>query len=180
MTFDIFLRVFLIGTMAFFWPGMMAYKPQELFFQYSAFALLGISFMVPIKREVQNKTLSLLFFFMMAHTLLFHFEPSARMTLVNVFLGVLVIKIVAERVSLNLKKIGTLFLCFVILNDLWVGLQLMDKDPIFTNVFFNNMPQIDHVGFMGARFALGCMAALTLPFIYYLHPVFCIFLLFGS
>jgi hypothetical protein len=163
--------------MAFFWPNMAAYKPQELFFQYSVFIFVGISFIVPIKREVQNKTLAILFFFMMAHTLLMHYEPQARMALVNTFLGVLAIKIIAERVCLNFKKIGILFLGFVFLNLFWIVLQMMNKDPIFTNLFYQNMPEIDHVGFMGARFALGCMAALVLPFIYYLHPAFCIFLI---
>jgi hypothetical protein len=39
------------------------------------------------------------------------------------------------------------------------------------------MPQVDLVGLFGSRFAMGCWAALALPFVFSVHPACCLILL---
>ena len=163
--------------MVFFWPNMMAYKPQELFVQYGAFIFFGISLFVPAKRQVSNYLMALLFAYCLFQTLLNNFDPTSRMTLVNIFLGLVTVKIIAERVTLDFKQLGWLFIFFAIVNLIWVSLQYFDKDPIFTNMFYDKMKHVDIVGFMGARFALGCVSALISPFIFAVSPWFCVLLL---
>lgn len=151
--------------MMLFWPGLMAYKPQEMFFQYGVFVLFGLSLINERQRECLNKRLFYFLATLFILTITKHFEVVPRMTMLNMFLGFVAVKIIADYIELDYEKIATVFEWVCVLNVIWLALQVLNIDPIFTNVYYENMPQVDHVGFMGARFALGCAGALMLPFI---------------
>lgn len=103
------------------------------------------------------------------------------MATVNLFLGILALKIIADRVTFDFKKMSIPLLGFVILNIGLLVLQYFDRDPIFGMVHPENKTQIEMVGFMASHYALGVLGAFSLPFLYSLNPyvvIFCIPLLF--
>lgn len=171
--FDIFLKIYLIGSMLFYWPGMMAYEPQEMFIQYSAMVFFALSFFVPAKRRISNVFLGLFLMYSMINTFALSFNPPSRLVLMNIFLGLLTLKILAERIDFNFRKIGILLLCFLVVNMGEMALQFFQKDPIFSSVNPEAMPQVDVVGFMSIRFALGILAAFSIPFLFSIHWSVC-------
>lgn len=172
--FNHILRLYLVVSMWFFVPNMMSYKPQEMFIQYGAMLFFALSFIVKPIRQINGKWLFIIFLSIFLNTLLFRFDSISRMGLVNIFLGLVTIKIIAERFDLNYKAIGTMFLLFIVANLILLVLQVKNIDPIFASVHPENMPEVDHVGFMGVRFALGCLGAFALPFLYVLNPFICL------
>jgi len=174
MIFNFILPIYLIGSMMFFWPGMMAYKPQEMFIQYSALLFFVISMIEPAKREINNKYIGFFLLYVFCHVLLLGFDVKPRMQMLNLFLVAITIKIVAERVDLELKRIGWVLLVFCLVNLVLIYLQSINQDPIFTSVHFDKMPEVDLVGLMGSRFAVGALGALSMPFIYLISPFLCV------
>jgi len=176
--FDLALRFFLVVSPVFYLPGQMAYVPQENFIQYSVMAFLALSWFVLPKRQISNVYIALILFYAMATTFLFKYTIPTRFALLNMFFGVLLIKIFAERVSMtNFKKIGCLFFIFILANLALMSLQVIDKDPIFSSVRPEFKPQAEVAGFMGVQYALGAIAALMLPFIFEFHPLACLILI---
>lgn len=175
--FNFFLSVYLIVSMSFYVPGQMAYIPQENFFQYFSIVFMALSFYVPAKRSISNVWIGLFLLYAVLNTVFLSFTPASRITLLNVFLGCFSLKTIAERVDLDFKKYGYILLGFVALNIFQMSLQVLNVDPIFTNVHFDKMPQVDVVGFMGIRFCLGILAAFCLPFVFSISPWHCIALL---
>lgn len=172
--FDIFLKIFLVMSAILYWPGIMAYKPQEIFIQYSAVCFFGLSLFVPRRRTTSNVFLAIILFYALFHTLLLHFEDRSRLQMMNMFLGVVIIKVIAERIKLDVSSIGRLYIGFAVLNIGMMIFQYFDLDPIFTNVNFDKMQHVEMVGFLGSRFALGCIGALITPFIFTVSPWACL------
>lgn len=175
--FNIFLNIYLIGGMVFYIPGQTQYIPQEMFIQYSAIVFCALSWFIPKKRDISNVYIGAILLYAVIHTVTLAFDSVSRYTLVNFFLGISTIKIIAERVSFDFKEKGKLLLGFIAFNIALMALQLINKDPIFSSMNPQNMPQVDIVGFMGIRFALGVLAAFSLPFIFSFNPVYCAALL---
>ena len=165
-----YLKVFLVGCMAFYIPGMQFYLPQELWFQYGVMVLLGICYFVPRKRQISNVWLGTILLYAVFQTILQNFNPENRVILLNFFLGFLLIRELAERIDLNFKSIGNFLALFCALNVVWIILQLYNVDPVFNSLFPKNMIQIDAVGLMGLKSNLGTLAALSFPFIFYANP----------
>ena len=174
MIFDIALKLFLIGSMIFFIPNQQFYVPQMLFIQYSAILFFALSLFIPKKREISNKTIAFVLIYAVFHTILYSFTPESKMTMINLFFGMVILKTVGERVDLEPRKLGNFFLWFVFANIVWLILQTLDIDPIFTMIHQENQMKIDHTGLLGSRFALGCIGALMLPFIYSVNPWMCV------
>ena len=172
--FDAYLKVFLLGTMVFYVPGEFAYIPQEVFFQYGAIGFLFMSFFVPARRKIYNWRLGLLLFYVLLSVLAIHNTAAAKYSLMNVLLGSIIIKTVAERVDLDFSGLGKFFTAFCILNIMQLSLQVMNIDPIYTMVNLQNQTVIDHTGFLNSRFALASVAVLMLPFMYAASPVYII------
>lgn len=168
--FDVYLKFFLLGCMVFYVPGQQFYVPQEMFFQYGVFGFLVISWIVERKRDVSNFYFGAILGYALLNTILCHFTPESRMKLLNLFLGSILIKEISERITLDFKSIGKFLALFCAFNVFWLVLQIKGVDPIFTSLFRDKMPQIDHVGFMGLKANLGVLAALCAPFIYYSNP----------
>jgi len=168
--FDTFLKVFLIGCSVFFIPGEQFYGAQEMFFQYGVISFLALTWALPRKREVTNKWFGVVIAYAVLNTVIFHFNPEARIKLLNLFLGAFFIKEMAERIDLNFKTMGNLLALFCAFNVFWLILQIRNIDPVFTSAFRENMPQIDKVGFMGLKANLGVLAAISAPFIYFANP----------
>lgn len=174
-----FVTKFFLVVSSFFWiPGMLPYPPQEMFLQYSAFVAFGLSFILPAKRVIDPKWLGIFFIYLCAQTILFNFTSTSRMALVNVFLGMFLLRFFAERIdSHDFKGIGWSFIVLALANTGLLLLQKANIDPIFSSINPAMMPQADTVGFMGSKFALGVWASLALPFVFRVHPLFVITLL---
>lgn len=175
--FETFLKVFLVVSTVLYWPNMMAYKPQEIFIQYGCLILFGLSLFVPQKREISNAYLGMLLLFCTFSTLILKFEAHSQLQLFNMFLGIMAMKIIAERIDLDVRWIGKLFIGLALVNICLIALQVANIDPIFQNINYDKMSRVDVVGFMGARFALGCIGALMTPFVFAVSPWACIVLL---
>lgn len=174
---DIFTKTFLLVS-AFFWiGGMSSYAPQEMFVQYSAFLALALSFWIPKVRTVKSGWISLIFGYLVLQTLIFNFDIMPRFTLVNVLLSVYLIQFFSERTMYPIKSIGKWFIGFATLNIFWMFLQHHNIDPIFVSSNPVAKPEVDIVGFFGGKFAMGCWAALALPFVFSVHPIFTVILL---
>lgn len=184
ISFDTYLKFFLIGCTTFYIPGLHFYAPQEMFFQYGVMGFLAVCLFVPRTRPFTNFYLALILAYVILNTVLFHFTPNSRLKLLNFFLGVALIKELAERVDLDFKAIGNLLALFCALNVIWLALQIHNIDPIFKSSMPQNMPEPDQVGFMGLKANLGCLAAMAFPFIFAANPfnaIICIPLLwFGK
>lgn len=166
MLFNKAVYIWIIACMAFFLPGQTAYGVQAMVFKYGVMGLIAVGLYCGRNIVVQSKPLASFLLFSIASTILFHFTVDARLTTLNLFFGVLAIKLIAENINEDfIDGLGTALTWFCILNVFWLTLQYMDKDPVFRNINYENMTQVDHVGLMGARFALGCLGALALPFI---------------
>jgi len=100
------LTFFLITSAFFFLPNADPYSTQEMFIQYSAIAALGLSFIIEPVRKISNLWFGILFLYAFANTIIGSFNPTSRMALINVFLGVYLIKFLAERIDFNFRKIG--------------------------------------------------------------------------
>lgn len=177
--FEFLLRIFLVCSAVFYLPSVMPNIPGELFIQYSAILCLGISFFIKRERDIQNKWLGGLFIYLFINTILSHFNPVNRMALVNLFLGIFLLKFIAERIKFSMRftrSIGISFLILALMNTVFILLQSVNKDPIFQSINPSAMPQVDVTGLMGAKYALGAVSALSIPFIYSIHPVLCVFL----
>lgn len=170
--FDVFLKIFLVAGAVFYWPGVLAYQPQILFFQHSAMVFWGLSFFVPKRREISNIYLALILFYALLSTVLVHFDPAARVTLFNLFMGLITLKVIAERVDLKLKEIGIVLIGFCLLNLAWMGMQIFNQDPLLSPVNFDKKSTVELVGLLNAKFALGVYAAICAPFLAAVHPAF--------
>lgn len=171
LIFNNYLKIFIIGCMTFYIPGQQFYEPQETFFRYGAMVLFGLCFFIPKRREINNLWLGLILIYACFNTVLFHFQPENRNTLLNLFLGSVVVKEVAERIDLDLRWLGNLLAVFCAVNVLWIALQIHNFDPIFSSVNSQNMPQVDIVGFMALKSNLGTLAAFSFPFIWFVSPI---------
>lgn len=164
--FDLIVKAYLVISMMFFIPNNMAYGPQEMFIQYATMLLLGLSFLVKPKREISSKWLGIFLIYALCNTVFFNWDISSRKILLNLFLGVVTIKVLAERVSLKAEDYSTAFLFFVMLNYMFVCFQYYKVDPIHSSANPQNMTDIDYVGLMGIRYALGAVGCFALPFVY--------------
>jgi O-antigen ligase len=155
---------------------MESYAPQEMFIQYSSFLFFALSLAYPAKHIINSKSLAVAFGLMLGTTLLMHFQAPAQKTLINCFLGLFIVKTVAERFEFDFKSIGKVMIGFTLLNLVWLFLQFKNIDPIFSSISPENMPQVDMVGFFGGKFAMGVWASLVTPFVFSVHPIFCVLL----
>lgn len=182
--FDFYVSAFVIGAMVFYFPNEEFYRAQELWFQYGALGLLGLSFIVPKRRDIESLYLGILFIYLIVNTLVFNYTNSARYELINVALGMVAIKVIAERVTLNFNRLGKTLAVFCLINVIQLMLQVLNIDPIYTNIHLDKMAHVDHTGFLGSRFALGSVATMALPFIFNVSPLACLItvpmLIFGK
>jgi hypothetical protein len=174
--FDQVLRFFIVGSMFFYIPNMEQLKPQEMFVQYGIIVIFAVSLMVPKKRSVNNFYFGLMLLYLALHTIFYSFSIPSRMTLLNIFFGFVFIKTAAETMELNLKKSGVFFLIFAIANLTLMIFQYYGKDPIYSSLMPENMPEVDITGFMALRSHAAAMAALITPFIFAVSPWACLVL----
>lgn len=168
--FDSYLFFFLIGCATFYLPGQQSYGPQEQFFQYGVMGMLGIGYFVPRRREVENVFIGVILIYALLQTLFFHFQPTNVKILANLFLGLFLIRELAERIDIDFKKVGNLLAVFCAFNVLWIILQMNNIDPVFSSVNPDKTTVVDIVGWMGLKSNLGTLAALSFPFIFTANP----------
>lgn len=168
--FNLYLKFFLIGCAVFYVPGQMAYVPQELFFKYGVMGMLGVCYFVPRKREISNFFLGAILIYAVLQTSVFKFYDGSAGILLNVFLGMFLIRELAERIDLDFKAIGNLLALFCAFNVLWITLQIYNIDPVFSSVAPDKKMAVDIVGWMGLKSNLGTLAALCFPFIFASNP----------
>lgn len=169
--FCVATKVFVLVGMVFFLPNQQAYGPQVMFYQHATIFLAFLSLLTPPKRRIVSPWLALILLYMFLRIAFAIHDANARLQFANVFFFAVALKVIAERISLEFKTWGKAFFFFCLLNMGWMALQAWGRDPLFSSVAPQNMPQTDIVGFMGARYALGNLAALSFPFIWAWNPV---------
>lgn len=170
MIFDWCLKVFILGCMLFYIPGIQFYIPQTMYFQYGGMLIFLFCFLKSSKRDVKNPYLFAVFLYAAVATVLGSFTPQSRLQLLNFFIGFVLVKSLADRISLDLKWIGGFLAGFAAWNVIWLILQMYNIDPVFSSVAPGNMPQTDHVGMLALKSNLGVYAALAFPFIWAYSP----------
>lgn len=174
---DTYLKILLLGSVFFYWPNMIALHPQMVFLHYGIMGLFGVSLISSRLRNTKSLFLGLVLIYALCHTVLWHFDIPSRKVLINFFMGFVMVKIVSEYSNLDYKSYGKVFFWFAIFNLAWMVLQKTGNDPIFSPIPQEGVSWTDTVGFFNARYAAGCYAVLTLPFVYALSPYACLVLL---
>ena len=128
--------------------------------------MLALSFMIPQRRSFPIPWMGAILAYAILTTVLLFFREPQRNVLNNLFVGLVLIKVLSERVSLNFKTVGNLLAVFCLINCLWIVLQIYNLDPVYSSAMPQNMPQVDRVGMMGLKANLGVLAALSFPLIF--------------
>lgn len=178
MAFDTLVRVFLIGSFVFYMTNVRGNEPYEMYIQYSALFFVALSFIYQPVRFLKMKWLGILALYALLHTILFKFEPVTRKAILNAFLGLIILKTVAERTDCNAKEYGKWLFWFAGLNVFWIfAYQVTNLDPIFTSFNTVNRPEVDLVGLVQFAHVLGGISALSVPFIFAFNPLACVVVL---
>lgn len=163
--FDLFVALAMLSSMIFYNP-MRIDGEQILSFMlmvfFAAYALMSNK-----KRSV-NMFLPAIAIIMAVYTNALRFSwPSYEVT-INLLVGVLAIKCIAERISLNHRTLGWSFLIWVLANLAFVGWQYFGKDPFYNPVYK------EVAGTALLPWVLGSTAAISIPFIAAIHPLLCL------
>ena len=156
---------------------------QEFLFRFGALFFILISFFLS-RRQVSTLNWVLVFgIYALADTLLIGYTLEARRGLLNLCIGILFIKSIAESVDLGKFKIFCyLFLILVVVNLILSVFQYFSLDPLYSMAFIQTyIPE--PTGFLRLNSHLGTMTAISAPFLFFLNPylvILCLPLLFFS
>lgn len=162
---DIF-RFGILVSLWFFDPSKI--DGDQIFLLHFLIAVVILSSFSKKLREVDFRLLGV-FYLSALLSLCFNFHWPSRLMLLNLFVGVQAIKIVAEYYDFDVKKTGLTLLSFCWVNVAFIILQHFKLDPHYYP-YFNEI-----AGTMWRPWMLGCAAVLSIPFIAAVSPVLLIF-----
>ena len=179
--FDYCLKIFVIVSTFFYLPiapnadlfkiQEWGYMTQELFFRYGIVFLFALSIFMRPRRELISKTLGALLVYLIFSGIFITFDLQYRRAVLNLFLGLIFYKLVAERIDLDsLKKYSFWIFSLIYANFVLCIFQLFDKDPIFSMTNRSMFPSFEICGFMKLKATLGGLAAVTAPFLTLISP----------
>lgn len=94
------------------------------------------------------------------------FRWPMRMVFLNTFIGVLAVKVIAERYDFSVFKTGRMLMLHCLLNLLFLGLQHFNHDPLFMKFYE------EKAGMMWMPWMLGASAVLCVPFFMRVNPCY--------
>lgn len=160
MTFDHTLLCGLFLSLCFWIPTRI--DGDELFSFYALMLVAVGSFFYRPKRSVKIPMLAAIFAFAMVSAFL-NFTWPVRAVLINFFVALVALKVIADRTELTPKKIGSLLLAVCLVNYVFIGLQIIGKDQIFGAG--------EVAGVFIIPWAMGSFAVLAMPFLFSINPV---------
>lgn len=162
--------VMLFGAFTFILPGRFDW--DQIFLMIGCMVISFIGSCFPKKREVRNFYLYSACLWMVA-TLCMNFHYLNLYAAINVFLGVMALKTISERVDLDIdiKKLGMFLVIFSVITGIFLAVQKAGLDPIYQPAYE------DIGGSFGKPWALGAFAAISVPFIIAYNPVFLVVLI---
>lgn len=155
---------------------------QEFLFRFGAlFFILSSQFLT--KRNTVITWLIVFGLYAILNTLLVGFSLEARRALLNISIGILFIKSIADTVDLGgFKIICKYLLALVLANLILCCFQFFSLDPLYSMAFTQAyIPE--PTGFLRLNAHLGTMTAICSPFLFFLNPylvLLCLPLLFFS
>jgi len=179
--YRLMIPFFILGCSVFFVPGKQFYNAQEVFFQYGSIAMIIVSMMVSRKRTFRNPLFILFGAYVLINTLAV-FSNIGRLGLLNFFLGFILIREFIEKQSLDLSSVTNMLFNYSLVNIIFICLQIIKIDPVFSSANPQNMIEVDICGMMALKSNLGILAAFSLPFFLinrkFLYAISCLPLLY--
>lgn len=164
--FNLFVALAMLSSMVFYNPKRIDGEEILSFMLMVFFAAYAM--MSPKKRSV-NMFLPAIAVVMAVYTNALRFTwPSYEVT-INLLVAVLAMKCIAERISLDHRKIGWVFYAWTVLNLIFAGWQYFYRDP-----FYNPVYQ-EVAGTALLPWVMGSTAAISIPFLAAIHPLLCMF-----
>lgn len=159
--FDKLANTLLLASFLFLAPRR--YDGDQIFSLVACMVLVALSAFYPAKRQVDLRFPAAFFIFACAVGL-WEFAWFKIYALVVLFIGLGALKVFAERTSLDIKAFGKLMFCVCVLLIAHVLFQKTGLDKIYVTSF------VETAGVFTKPWALGCFAALTIPFLFATHP----------
>ena len=189
--FDFFLKCFVIISTCFWIPvpsnmkDMVewGYQSQELFFRYGVVLLFGLSLFVKQKRTCNLTVIGVLIAYLIVNSIIgYSFDVQIRRTLLNIFIGAVFYKLVADYADINLKSIGTWFFWLIAFNGVMMTLQYFYLDPLFAPAIPGQKLH-EMSGMMGIEPHMGSLVAILSPLLCFINPLLlliCLPILFAT
>lgn len=153
------------------------YFSQELFFRYGSLFLILFGSLLSNERRIKLYLPCLIFFLFLVIGICYGFDLQIRRQLLNLGIGLLLVKTVAEKSDDSiLKCVGFGFLATVLINLAFCLFQYFGIDGLMSNS--ENLGKMDRVsGLMRIKVHLGALSAIASPFLVYLSPALLILVL---
>jgi O-antigen ligase len=161
LRFDLLASILLLAS--FFFIAPRRYDGDQIFSLVACMVLVALSAFYPAKRQVDLRLPAAFFIFACAVGL-WQFAWFKVYALVILFIGFAALKVFAERTDLNLKRFGWMMFGVCVLMILHVQIQKAGLDGFYVTVF------VESAGVFIKPWALGCFAALCVPFLFAVHP----------
>ena len=162
MRFDLLAGILLLASFIFIAP--LRYDGDQIFSFVACMVIVSLSAFYKPKRSVDMRLPAALLI-LAASTALWQFAWFKVYAMVVPFVGFLAVKVIAERTDGNLRRFGWALLAACLVSWLHVELQHRGLDPLYAAAF------VDQGGVFGKPWALGCFAALAIPFLFTLGPL---------
>lgn len=160
--FDILASTLLLASFLFIAP--LRYDGDQIFALIACMVLASLASFYPAKRHVDTRIPATFFVFATAVGL-WEFAWFKVYALVVLFIGLAALKTFAERTAGNFRFYGWVLLATACVVNAHLWMQLNGWDPVWAVTFR------DQGAMFGKPWALGSFAAMSVPFLYAVHPV---------
>lgn len=165
MLFDLLVLSGVFGSLCFFIPTRM--DGDELFTFYWCALIVICSLFFKKRRELSFKLLGINVL-MAWLTMFLNFTIPVRWQFINLLLGVLAVVTISQTTQITTRKLGFLLLAYCLVSDLFIVLQIFKLDKIFM------VMSGEISGISINPWIMGCAAVIALPFVYRIHPLWCL------
>jgi hypothetical protein len=164
--FDAFVLSLLFGSFVFYYPNRV--DGDELWSLYALGLIAVLSFFFKRERTVDLKLIGVVLVTAMVSTLL---NPAnfAKASFANMFMACFSIKVMAERIKFTNKHFGVFLFAAHVVGLVFVYWQMTGQDMIYIPWATKEVS-----GTFIMPWAMGCFAALSIPFLYILSPWLCL------
>ncbi len=168
--FNQILRFGLFLSLVIYLPRLGRIDTSEVIASLILIFIVGLSLVIKPKREVSLKFLAFILFAILVACLFVLRFPTWRM-LMNLIIGIMAIKVIAERIDLEYKSIGWILFGYAVLSDVLIFLQVKGLPNYFDCV------ERQVAGASAIPWVMGVSAILALPFIFRVNKYLVIVLL---
>jgi hypothetical protein len=165
--FDFLVLLVLFGSFVFYSP--IRVDGDELWSLYGLAFIAVLPFFIGRKeRKVELKWIGIVLMAAMA-SIFFNITGPVKSSFANLLTGCFALKAISENSNLTPKLLGKFLAWFLVLTGVVISLQFAGIDPLFFHQFKGEV-----TGTFTTTWALGCFAALTVPFLFSWNPSACL------